>query len=49
LDLGELNKRDEIKEVEGFYYLFSWIDLINDPSFVKLVLKMLFYKILKEK
>jgi len=49
LDRGELNKIDEIKEVEGFYYLFSWIDLINDPSFVKLVLKMLFYKILKEK
>ena len=33
---GELKMKVEEKRVEGFEDQLSWIDLINDPSFVKL-------------
>lgn len=35
--LGELKIKDGKKRVVRFYTNLSWIDFINDPSFVKLV------------
>ncbi|TXT58492.1 MAG: hypothetical protein BAJALOKI1v1_1630002 [Promethearchaeota archaeon] len=37
LKLDGKKRKEILKWVERVYYPFSWIDFINDPSFVKLV------------